>query len=224
MAFWLIASALLVESWLPGSGWRVAVLRAFGAKIGRGVVMKPGLKVKAPWRFRVGNHTWIGENVWIDNLVEVRIGQDVCISQGTYICTGSHDWSSPKFDLVVKPIEIGDYSWVGAMSRLAPGTIVLEGAVVALGATVSGRLESWSIHYSPGRDSRPRLSAVGGFTFRGGESVPDIAATQFDDPQRCSLARPKAPGSASMPGPTGQSHDSRGRESGTSIISEDQKR
>jgi putative colanic acid biosynthesis acetyltransferase WcaF len=65
--------------------------------------MKPGLKVKFPWRLVIGDHVWLGEDVWIDNLAEVWIGDSVCISQGAYLCTGSHDWRDEAFTLVTKP-------------------------------------------------------------------------------------------------------------------------
>ena len=73
---WLVVSALTVAGPLPGSGWRAALLRAFGAEIGPGVVLKPGLRVKFPWRLTIGDNSWIGESAWIDNLDEVRIGRD----------------------------------------------------------------------------------------------------------------------------------------------------
>ena len=145
-AAWLLVAGVLFSSWLPGSGWRISLLRLFGARIGSNVTFKPGVRVKFPWRLTVGEHSWIGESVWIDNLAEVTIGAHVCISQGAYLCTGSHDWSSERFDLIVRPIILEDKSWVGAKAVLAPGAHVGEGAVITLGTVAGGTLEPWHVH------------------------------------------------------------------------------
>ena len=145
---WLVVSALAVAGPVPGSGWRAAVLRGFGAKIDSGVVLKPGVRVKFPWRLIIGANSWIGERVWIDNLAEVRIGRDACISQGAYLGTGNHDWSSAAFDLVTAPITVGDQCWVGARATVAPGTQMEDGAVLGMGSIGAGRLKGWTIHAS----------------------------------------------------------------------------
>ena len=145
-ALWLLVQALLVDSWLPGSAHRVWLLRAFGARIGRGAVLKPHLRIKFPWRLALGDHVWLGEGVWIDNLGLVELGSHVCISQGAYLCTGSHDWDSPTFDLSVRPIHVADRAWICARATLAPGTRVGEGTVVALGAVASGELAPWQVY------------------------------------------------------------------------------
>ena len=143
---WMAVSGLLVESWLPGSGWRRQLLRAFGARIGKGVIIKPRVRIKFPWRFTVGDHSWIGEEVWIDNLSEVVVGSHCCLSQGAYLCTGSHDWTDPKFGLITRPITLGDACWIGAKALLAPGTRVESGAVLRMGSVASGRLAAWSVY------------------------------------------------------------------------------
>jgi putative colanic acid biosynthesis acetyltransferase WcaF len=145
-AIWMVLSVLFVSSWLPGSAHRRWLLVLFGARIGTSVVLKPGLRVKFPWRLDIGDHSWIGEDVWIDNLALVKIGSNACISQGAYLCTGSHDWSSPTFDLIVKPITIGDGAWVAAKSTVGPGVIIGEGAVLGLGSTTSKDLEPWCVY------------------------------------------------------------------------------
>ena len=145
---WLIAGALFVRSGLPGSHLRIAVLRAFGARIGIGVVIKPHVKVKFPWRLTVGAHSWIGEEVWIDNLADVAIGAHCCISQGAYLCTGSHDWSKPGFDLITRPIEIGDEAWICAKACVGPGVRVARGAVLALGSVATSDLAAWTCYAS----------------------------------------------------------------------------
>ena len=145
-ALWMITQWLFVQSWLPGSSHRRILLKAFGARIGRGVIIKPRVRIKFPWRLAIGDHSWIGEDVWIDNLAEVAIGSNVCISQAAYLCTGSHDWASPNFDLIVKPITLKDGSWIAANSTVGPGVTVEAGAVLGLGSTASKDLEPWSIY------------------------------------------------------------------------------
>ena len=145
-AAWMLVEALFVRSWVPGSAHRRALLTLFGARLGSGVVVKPGVRVKFPWRLAVGDNAWLGEDVWIDNLAEVTIGDNACLSQGAYLCTGSHDWSAPGFDLVVKPIVVGAGAWVGARAVVGPGVVVGEGAVLALGSTATRALEPWGVY------------------------------------------------------------------------------
>src|SRR5262245_16466396 len=96
-ALWIVVEALLVKSFIPGSVHRCFLLRLFGAQIGRRVTMKPGVRVKFPWRLTIADDVWVGEDVWIDNLAKVEIGANACVSQGAYLCTGSHDWSASTF-------------------------------------------------------------------------------------------------------------------------------
>lgn len=143
---WLMSSGLMIASWVPGSRWRCALLRIFGAQVGVGVVLKPNVRVKFPWRLSIGDYVWIGESVWIDNLDRVSIGSHSCISQGVYICTGSHDWRDISFSLLTKPVVIEDNCWIGAFARIAPGTIMEKGAVLMMGAMGRGRLTGEMVH------------------------------------------------------------------------------
>ena len=114
---WFVIHALFFSNALPGSGWRMVLLRFFGAKIGKHVVIKPHVRVKFPWRLSIGEFSWIGESVWIDNLADVRIGAHCCVSQAAYLCTGNHDWSAPSFELTARPIEIKNQVWIGMCSQ-----------------------------------------------------------------------------------------------------------
>ena len=146
-AAWLfIGLPLFRSSLLPFSGLRVALLRMFGAAIGNGVVIHSEVIVKYPWHLQVGAHCWIGERVWIDNLTTVRLGNNVCISQGCYICTGNHDWTDPSFGLIVRPVELHDGAWAGAMSTLLPGVILGEGAVAGAGSVVAQAIPPYEVH------------------------------------------------------------------------------
>ena len=143
---WLVLDAALVRSWVPGALHRRLILRAFGAIIGKRVVIKPGTRIKFPWRLEIGDDSWVGEDVWIDNLAAVQIGANCCISQGVYICTGSHDWGTPTFDLIVKPVKIEDGAWLASRSVIGPGVVVGEGAVLSLGSVATSDLAPWGIY------------------------------------------------------------------------------
>jgi len=130
---WIFSGNLFVNSQIPGSYLRILILKLFGAKIGQGVVFKTNIKIKLPWNLKIGDYTWIGEEVWIDNLSEVRIGNNCCISQGVYFCTGSHNFKSINFDLILKPIFIEDHCWIGAKSIIAPGANIKKGSFLKLG-------------------------------------------------------------------------------------------
>lgn len=144
---WYFVNLLLIKNpWNPFLGIKVKVLRAFGAKIGKGVVIKPGVNVKYPWHLSIGDYSWIGENVWIDNLTCVKIGSNVCISQGAMLLCGNHDYKVPTFDLMVKPIVIEDGAWVGARSTVCPGITMHSHSVLTVGSIASKNLDSFSIY------------------------------------------------------------------------------
>ena len=155
---WLISQAIFVSSWHPSSWVRVKVLRLFGAQIGAGVVLKPGVRIKFPWKLKIGDHSWIGESVWIDNLADVAIGSHCCISQGAYLCTGNHDWSLPTFDLIVQPIELNDGTWLGAFSRVAPGVVTGKDAVLSMGGVATSDLDAAMVYAgNPAKAIKPRV-------------------------------------------------------------------
>jgi putative colanic acid biosynthesis acetyltransferase WcaF len=136
-AIWvLLVSPFVSSSFLYGSGWRIAVLRLFGAKIGRSVVLKPGLRIKYPWHFEIGDNSWVGEACWIDNLAEVRLGKNVCISQGVYFCTGNHDWTDTTFAMSTGAIVVNDGAWIAARCTIGPGVDVGSHAIALLGSLV----------------------------------------------------------------------------------------
>ncbi len=123
-----------------------SLLKAFGAKVGRGVVVKPGVLIKYPWRLAVGDHSWIGEGVWIDSLAQVTIGAHACLSQGCMIETGNHDWSRPSFDLIVKDVEIDDGAWAAVRSTLLPGAHLASHAVLGAGSVLRGATEPYAVY------------------------------------------------------------------------------
>jgi putative colanic acid biosynthesis acetyltransferase WcaF len=148
-AAWWVVRSLLFAPWFPvPSPFKVAVLRFFGAKIGVGVVIRSRVNITFPWKLEIGDHVWIGDEVLILSLERVVIGSNVCISQRAFLCTGSHDFAKETFDLITRPITIGDGCWIGAQAFVGPGVTMnpnsrcLAGAVVvknvAEGTTVGG--------------------------------------------------------------------------------------
>lgn len=137
-ALWTLARGLFFQTLLPWpSAWRVILLRAFGARVGRGVVVRANVRVSFPWRLVIGDHVWIGEDAGILSLADVIIESNVCISQRVYLCTGSHDYRREDFKLVTRSITVRAGSWVAAAAFIAPGVEIGAGAVIAAGSVVT---------------------------------------------------------------------------------------
>jgi putative colanic acid biosynthesis acetyltransferase WcaF len=128
------------------SSLKVTLLRSFGGKIGKGVVIKPAVSIKFPWKLRVGDNSWIGEEVWIDNLSDVTIGSNVTLSQGCLILTGSHDHRRTTFDFRTFPILLEDGVWIGAKAVVAGGVICRSHSVLALNSVAEKELEPYTIY------------------------------------------------------------------------------
>lgn len=145
--FWFIISAFFFQNQLfPCSRIKVFFLRLFGAKIGKNVNIKPSVRIKYPWKLSVGDNSWIGEDVWIDNLAQVNIDRNVCISQGALLLCGNHNYSRESFDLMVKEIRIEDGAWVCAKSIVCPGVTMNTHSVLGVGSIATKDLESYSIY------------------------------------------------------------------------------
>ena len=122
------------------------MLRLFGAKIGKEVEIKPCVNIKYPWWLTIGNEVWIGENVWIDCLIPITIGNNVCISQGAILLTGSHNYKRPTFDLITKEVILEDGVWIGAFAVINAGVVAASHAVLTSGSVATKNLEAYSIY------------------------------------------------------------------------------
>jgi len=137
-ALWVAVKCVFFLNPLPWpSALRVALLRAFGARIGSGVVVRANVNVTFPWRLEVGDHVWLGEEVLVLSLAPVRIGSHVCVSQRAFLCTGSHRFETPGFDLVTMPVTIHDRSWIAAQAFVGPGVEIGPDSMVAAGSVVT---------------------------------------------------------------------------------------
>jgi putative colanic acid biosynthesis acetyltransferase WcaF len=135
---WYFINAIFLQNPLnPSSKLKISLLKLFGARVGSGVVLKPSINIKYPWNLELGDFAWIGEGAWFDSLGLIKIGENCCISQGVYFCTGSHNWTDPTFGLVVKPITVEAGVWVGARAIILPGVTLRSHSVIAGGSVVA---------------------------------------------------------------------------------------
>ena len=155
---WYFVNALIVRaSWNPFMGIKIALLKMFGARIGRGLIIKNNVNVKFPWKLTIGDDCWIGEGVWIDNLDMVTIGNDVCISQGAMLLTGNHDYTQPSMPYRNAPIRIDSGAWIGAKAVLCPGVNVYANAILTVGSVATTDMQSATIYQgNPAKEIRKR--------------------------------------------------------------------
>lgn len=156
---WFFTNAIIFNSaFVPTYGIKVRILRMFGAKIGKGVIIKPFVNIKYPWNLTIGDYTWIGENVWIDNLVLTSIGSNCCLSQGAMLLCGNHDYKKETFDLIVGEIHIKDGAWIGAKSLVCPNVTIQKNAVLSAYSMATTNLEEAYIYSgAPAQKKRERI-------------------------------------------------------------------
>lgn len=140
--WWLVQGTLLGLSPQFMYGWRRWLLRCFGARIGKGVLLRPSARVTYPWKLTVGDHAWIGDDVVLYTLGEIEIGAHAVVSQRSYLCTGSHDYTRLRFDIYAKPIVIGEQAWLATDVFVAPGVEIGAGTVVGARSSVFKSLPS----------------------------------------------------------------------------------
>lgn len=140
-ALWFAAMNLAFTPWFVPATFRCVLLRWFGAQVGERVFIRHGVRVLWPWKLSIGSDSWVGEGVWLLNLEPIELGDNVCLSQEAFLCTGSHDHRRPDFAYRNAPIRVGSGAWVGARAMLLPGVTVGQGAVVAAMTTVSRSVE-----------------------------------------------------------------------------------
>lgn len=136
-ASWFACQNILFVGWWCPRTWRPGLLRLFGASVGDRVFIRHRVRVLWPWKLVIGDDCWIGEDVWLLNLEHITIGKDVCLSQGAFLCTGSHDRRSPSFEYDNGPISVGNGAWVAAQALVLRGVTIGAGAVVGARAVVT---------------------------------------------------------------------------------------
>ena len=144
---WYFTNALFFTNpFFPIVFIKIIILKAFGCKMGKGVMIKPGVNIKYPWLLEIGSHVWIGENVWIDNLAKIKIENNVCISQGAMLLCGNHNYKKSTFNLIIDEICIKQGAWVGAKSIVCPGVTLDSHSILAVGSVANKDLEAYCIY------------------------------------------------------------------------------
>lgn len=147
IGLWYLVNYYVFNSALPWPyGLKVKLLRSFGAKVGKGLVIKTKVRIKYPWKLEIGDHCWIGESVWIDNLEDVRIGDHVCLSQGAMLLTGNHDYKRSDFPYRLGGITLENGVWIGAQSVVCPGIVCGSHAVLTVKSVAAKDMDAFVIY------------------------------------------------------------------------------
>lgn len=156
---WYFTNALFfLNPCFPFRSPKPMLLRLFGAKVGRGVVIHPGVNIKFPWKLSIGDHCWIGQRAWLDNLDRLTIGDHVVISQGAMIIQGSHDYKKVDYPTYTRPVVLENGSWVGAGTIVTLGVTMKSHSVLAAGSMASKDLEPYTIYQgNPAQPVRERI-------------------------------------------------------------------
>ena len=155
--WWIVQSILFGLSPQFMYGWRRWLLRCFGATVGKKVLIRPTARITYPWKVCIGDYTWIGDDVVLYSLGEITIGSNVVISQRSYICAASHDYTKPSFDIIASKVQIEEEAWLATDVFVSPGVNIGKGTVVGARSSVFEELPAMKICFgSPAKPIRER--------------------------------------------------------------------
>ena len=156
--WWLVQALFFKTSPQFMYGWRRFLLRSFGAKVGKGVILRASVHTQFPWKVSIGNYSWIGDDVVLYSLGEITIGNNVVVSQRSYLCTGSHDYTNIAFTIYSLPIVLENQCWLATDVFVAPGVTIGQGTVVGARSSVFKSLPAFKICVgSPAKVIKDRL-------------------------------------------------------------------
>ena len=157
MLWWLVQAIAFPLSLHTSHRWRCWLLRRFGAKIGQQVMIRPTARITYPWNIEIGDYSWVGDDVVLYSLVPIRLGQHCVISQKSYLCTGSHDISDPRFGLVTGEIVIENGAWIATDCFIGPNVRIGANAVIGARSTVLGSMPPEQVCFgTPCKPVKPR--------------------------------------------------------------------
>lgn len=152
-----VQSTLYRYSFHTANTFRAALLRLFGARIGRHCTLRRTSTVYYPWQFSLDDLSTLGDNATVYNLGTIAIGRRVTISQQAYLCAGSHNYRVPEMTLLTPPITIGDDAWICARAFVGPGVTVGNGAILGACGVAFDDLDPWAIYSgNPASKLKPR--------------------------------------------------------------------
>jgi putative colanic acid biosynthesis acetyltransferase WcaF len=152
--WWFVQAIAFPLSPHPFNAIRIGILKLFGARIGKGVLIRPTARFTYPWKVEIGDYSWIGDDVVLYSLDRIHIGQHCVISQKSYLCTGSHDIQDQAFGLKTAPIIIGNGVWIAADCFIAPGVKIGSNTVVGARSSIFNDLPAEQVCL--GTPCRPR--------------------------------------------------------------------
>ncbi|MGK8205858.1 putative colanic acid biosynthesis acetyltransferase [Burkholderia cenocepacia] len=156
--WWLVEAILFRPSPQILYGWRRALLRLFGAQVGKGVIIRPTAHITYPWKVTIGDFSWIGDHVTLYSLGPIEIGEHSVLSQNSYICAGDHDYRAVDFPIRAHLTKVGDQVWLASGVFVAPGVQIGDGAVVGARSTVTSNLPKGMVCIgTPARAVKVRL-------------------------------------------------------------------
>lgn len=157
--WWLVQSTIFSFSPQFMYGFRRFILRLFGAKIGKNVLIRPSARVTYPWKVSIGDRAWVGDDAVLYSLGEITIGADSVVSQRCYVCAGGHDHLTPGFDIYGKKVDIGKEVWIATDVFVAPGVKIGDGAVIGARSSVFSAIPPYMLCYgNPAKPVRKRES------------------------------------------------------------------
>ncbi len=158
MLWWLVQAVIFPLSLHNFNSFRCFLLRLFGAKIGKGVVIRPTARFIYPWKVDIGNYTWIGDDVVFYSVDQINIGSHCVISQKSYLCTGSHNIEDKSFGLITASISIGNGTWIATDCFIAPGISIGCNSVIGARSSVMKNIPARQVAWgSPCTVRYPRI-------------------------------------------------------------------
>lgn len=156
--WWIVQSTLFRCSPQFMYGWRRFLLRCFGAKVGKSVIIRSTARVTYPWELEIGDFAWVGDDVELYNWSPIHIQENAVVSQRSYICTATHDYTDPSFPLTSKPITIEEQAWIATDCFIAPGVTIKRGAIIGSRSSVySDMPEAMICIGNPAKPVKPRV-------------------------------------------------------------------
>lgn len=138
---WYLVNNLIVNSFFPFISIKVFLLKIFGAKIGKNIVLGKNIYIKYPKNLILGNNVWIGNFTIFDNVSKIIIEDNVCISQYVTLVASNRDFKNDQFNKIDAGILIKKNSWVSSCCKIGPKTRIEEGSFIKFGTIITGKIK-----------------------------------------------------------------------------------